>query len=481
MSLHGLDTPPSTQGGRPLRAGSLSQAISRDLARNNAPPTQNPTRIENGGAARPPDAQIQKEIDALRAQLAQAESERQKLRASLEESKETNFAKAGEAENLRRTMRKQTEQHAEEVTRLRQEMAEAENAKLDTERRMKLEMDQLRTAMTFKQYERETSRKGFPNVNASLRKRQAPGSTQTQNSTPTVSRIMEDIQHSPLSPKKKVSKGLMPPPPLPEKSFSNLTNSFAPSTSPVKQPRNGPKKPNETTLDYKDPFAPVQTSTQHPPNNKGKGKAKLEDNWLDENTTVPAISGYLLKAGTREGDSLLASTICSVILKCTKDKLDQSVLWHLGESTLTLLSALARTAGVLPVMLDSSYPPPWTVRVTRALGILASRPALVRGLLTFPEIDPATAHDLAKIPLVELLCRHLSVYRKNDTKEHHQELYDNVLIALSQLAIADTQSLTTLVDSLTLIPSLVSFIYHVTSAIWSELELSENSAQSDDS
>jgi hypothetical protein len=63
----------------------------------------------------------------------------------------------------------------------------------------------------------------------------------------------------------------------------------------------------------------------------------------------------------------------------------------------------------------------------------------------------------------------------------HRELYDNVLTALSQLAIADNQSLSTLVESLTLIPSLVSFIYNVTSAIWSELEMSENSARNHNS
>ncbi|KAG8734671.1 hypothetical protein FRC12_018428 [Ceratobasidium sp. 428] len=130
-------------------------------------------------------------------------------------------------------------------------------------------------------------------------------------------------------------------------------------------------------------------------------------------------------------------------------------------------------------MLDLSYPPAWTTRATRALSVLASRPALVRGLLTFPETDPPTPHDPAKIPLVELLCRHISAYRKHDDKDHYRELYENVLTTLSQLAIADTQTLTTLVDSLTLIPSLVSFIYHVTSVIWTELELSENITRSD--
>ena len=57
-------------------------------------------------------------------------------------------------------------------------------------------------------------------------------------------------------------------------------------------------------------------------------------------TVVPAFAGYLLQAGVREGESLLASTICSVILKCTKEKPDDTVLWHLGETALALCETL---------------------------------------------------------------------------------------------------------------------------------------------
>lgn len=123
---------------------------------------------------------------------------------------------------------------------------------------------------------------------------------------------------------------------------------------------------------------------------------------------------------------------------------------------------------------------------------------MVRGLLTSPGTDPPVAPDPSKVPLVELLSRHLAAYRKHDAKEHvrgvsvlyrwcsysqcydiiqQRELFENILTALSQLAIADTQSLSTLVDSITLIPSLVSFTYQVTSGLWSELELFENSSR----
>lgn len=45
-------------------------------------------------------------------------------------------------------------------------------------------------------------------------------------------------------------------------------------------------------------------------------------------------------------------------------------------------------------------------------------PPLVRSLLGFPEADAATPRDPAKIPLVELLCRHLTAFRKQDVNEH---------------------------------------------------------------
>lgn len=60
----------------------------------------------------------------------------------------------------------------------------------------------------------------------------------------------------------------------------------------------------------------------------------------------------------------------------------------------------------------------------------------------------------------------------------YRELYDNVLTTISQLAIADSQSLTSLVESMTLIPSLVSFIYNVTSVIWSETAAAERDGSS---
>ncbi|QRW08371.1 hypothetical protein RhiLY_07370 [Ceratobasidium sp. AG-Ba] len=638
-SMQGIDTPPSTQGtqaARPLvRAASLSQAISRGLARSNAPPTQQPIRVESYVSTRAADGNLQKEIEALRAQLAQAESERQKLRISLEETKENSFAKAGEAENLRRTMQKQNERHAEEISRLRQEMTDTENAKLDIERRMKLEMDQLRTSLTFKQHEKETSRRGFPNVNSTIKKRQAPGSTQTESSTPSIFRMMDGQHSSPLSPKKRVPRASMAPPPVPgkltlnlhalvitrlfarkEKSFS-VTNSFNRSTSPVK-PRNRSLKPEQSIFGQDDSFAPVHTSTQNP--SKDKGKARAEDGWMDDHANTPVqrltfgtqtfwdpprpatqapfalepdvfgsnappqtparvieaassvdliepmdyadeailfrppegqktfslqhllmtpvspdlhkrfsvactglfdafgASSNVVDAETPIWDQCASKASLALVqiaqvfdeskhldplrilfdllnLVSEREKLDDTVLWHLGETALALcetlgwqamddgvvrLSALARTAGVLPLMLDTSYPAPWIAKATRALCNLASRPALVRGLLSFPDLNPPVTNESTKVPLVELLSRHLSAYRKHETEEHHKELYSNILTALSQVAITDTQSLTTLVDSLSLIPSLVSFICHVSSAIWSELELVENRALGED-
>lgn len=72
-STQGLDTPMSTQGSRPLiRAGSLSQAISRGLSKNGMPASQQPPRVAPEPSTQyygNPD--LQKELEALRAQLAQ--------------------------------------------------------------------------------------------------------------------------------------------------------------------------------------------------------------------------------------------------------------------------------------------------------------------------------------------------------------------------------------------------------------------------
>ncbi|KAH7339521.1 hypothetical protein B0J17DRAFT_655508 [Rhizoctonia solani] len=658
-SIQVFEAPLSTQGFRPLiRAGSLSQAISRGLSRNGISFTQQSSQsqmqIDNG--SRDLDAKrLESEVEALRAQLTKAESEREGLRTSLQQNKEVTFAKAGEAENLRRTMSKQTEQHAEEVARLRNEMAEMEKAKVALEVQMKQDMDRFRTEMAFKQ---DPIRKGFPNVNSTIKKRQVMGSSHTPQSTQAFSRAAE-LQSSPLSPTKRPTRKTMgPPAPPPEKSFNNLTNSFARSTSPIKARL--PSRPlvEDSFDDYEDssiwpgssrfedkgkgkgsttwrdgtehdigparslkfqepeywrshpipatqapfvlepdvfgansqPKTPRKSRDEANPNvevtepvdlaeelrmlllahvilfdssearkafslqtvltasipdvlrqrfdaactslfnalsgwfppltgedggnsnawDHSARKASLalaqlaqiflEAGLLDSlhvlvnllasiSAIIPAFAGHLLEAGTKDRESLILEVLCDTIVKFFKKPLESGEAWHLAESMLGLCEALAshakddcvtrfsvlsRRAEVLPILLDLAQPPPWSVRVTRLLAILGSKPLLARALLSFPDANPPATRDLARVPLLESLCRHLTAFRKHNIGEHHRELYENTLTALAQLAIADTQSLTTLVDSPSLLLSLVFFIYHVTSAIWSEVALAEN-------
>ncbi|KEP55433.1 hypothetical protein V565_005140 [Rhizoctonia solani 123E] len=643
-SIQVIEIPPATQGLRPLiRAGSLSQAISRGLVRNGVPLTQQQSQsqmqIDNG--LRDPGAKrLQTEVQVLRDQLAKAESERQSLRASLQQNKEATFAKVGEAENLRRTMSKQTEQHAEEMARLRQEMVEMEKARVALEAQMKLEKD--------------PTHRGFPNVNSTIKKRQVMGSSHTPGSTQALSRAAE-LQSSPLSPTKRPIRRTMGPPAPPlEKGFNNLTNSFTRSTSPLKtRVRSRPlvegsfnnhqdnsiwsglnrfqdkgKGKSSTTwpdseehsagpargLNFEEPeswrtfpipatqapfamepdvfgasslpktpkkrrdeanlsmeviepvdllrmlllahvilFGSLETPktfslqtvlTASVPDNlrqrfdtactslfnafsgstalltgeKGENgsvwdhsaqKASLalaqlaqvfQEAGLFEplhvlvnlltsvSAVIPAFARWLLAAGTKDHDSLILEVLCDTFVKFFKKPLESGGVWHLAEGMLGLCEALAsqakddcvirfsilsRRAEVLPVLLDLAQPPPWTVRVTRLLGILGSKPSLARALLSFPDIHPPVTRELAKVPLIESLCRHLTAFRKHNLSEHYRELYENILITFAQLAIADSQSLVTLVDSPSLLLSLVSFIYHVTSAIWSEVALAE--------
>jgi hypothetical protein len=72
-SIQVIEAPPNTQGTRPLiRAGSLSQAISRGLTRNGIPLTQqqSQSQMQLDGGMNDPDAKyLQNEVKALRAQL----------------------------------------------------------------------------------------------------------------------------------------------------------------------------------------------------------------------------------------------------------------------------------------------------------------------------------------------------------------------------------------------------------------------------
>ncbi|CUA66918.1 hypothetical protein RSOLAG22IIIB_00368 [Rhizoctonia solani] len=637
-SIQVIEAPPlATQSLRPLiRAGSLSQAISRGLARNGIPLTQQPSQsqLQMGNGLRDPDAKrLQTEVEALRAQLAKAESERESLRTSLQQNKETTFAKVGEAENLRRTMSKQTEQHAEEMARLRQEMVEMEKTRIALEVQMKQAVDHARTDTIFASFQKDPTHKGFPNVNSTIRKRQVMGSSHTPGSTQGFSRAAE-LQSSPLSPTKRPVRKTMGPPALPlEKSFNNLTNSFARSTSPIKsrirsrplaegsfdnhedssiwsqsnrfqdkgkgkmvtawtddqedntgvarsskfeEPESwrifpvpatqapfaiepdvfGPSSLPKTPMKHRDDAIPsvevtepvdladelrmlllahvilfdssdtqrtfsLQTvltasipdnlrqqfdaactslfnafsgSTALPIGETGESgstwdhsatKASLalaqlarvfqEAGLLDSlhalvnlltsiSVVIPAFARCLLESSTNDHDSLILEVSCDAIVKFFKKPLESGGAWHLAESILALCEALAshakgdcvmrfailsRRAEVLPILLDPAQPFPWSVRVTRLLAILGSKPLLARALMSFPE------HDL---------------------NEHHRELYENILATFAQLAIADSQSLATLVDSPSLLLSLVSFIYHVTSVIWSEVALAENPA-----
>ncbi|KAJ1304476.1 hypothetical protein OPQ81_005623 [Rhizoctonia solani] len=666
-SIKVIEVPPATQGLRPLiRAGSLSQAISRGLARNGISLTQQQSQSQiqvDSGFDAPGAKNMQTEVAALRAQLAKAESERENLRASLQQNKEATFAKVGEAENLRRTMSKQTEQHAEETARLRQEMAEMEKAKAALELRMKQEMDHLRTEMTFKQHERDTSRRGFPNVNSTIKKRHVMGVSHTPGSSQGLSSTVEHPS-SPLSPTKRPIRKTMgppaPPAPPPEKRrvstisqtrlfvLPRLSNPvFAQGclrrTPPTTMKRAlfgrgqtasktmGRGKATTTwgddeehsadparTLKFEEPEywrshpipatqAPfaiepdvfgASTLPKTPMKNRDEAIPSVEvtepvdlaeelrmlllahvvlfnsretcktfslqaaltasipddlrqrfdaactslfnafsgsvasltggstenSNTWDYSATkaslalaqtaqvfqeaglleslhilinllasiaaiIPTFAGYLLEAGTKDQESLILEVLCNTIVKFFKKPPESGGAWYLAEGMLGLCEALAsqaegdsvmrfsilsRRAEILSILLDLSQPSAWSVRVTRLLAILGSKPLLARSLLGFPETNPPAAKDLARVPLIESLCRHLTAFRKHNISEHYRELYENILTALAQLAIADKQSLTTLVDSPSLLLSLVSFIYHVTSAIWSEVALAEN-------
>lgn len=61
-------------------------------------------------------------------------------------------------------------------------------------------------------------------------------------------------------------------------------------------------------------------------------------------TIIPPFSGYLLKAGGQDEGSLLLDTVCNVIVRFFKGRVESGAVWHLAESVFALCEVLASHA-----------------------------------------------------------------------------------------------------------------------------------------
>ncbi|KZO98965.1 hypothetical protein CALVIDRAFT_561889 [Calocera viscosa TUFC12733] len=116
------------------------------------------TAVSPGGAGAP-DPVWEKELAALKAQMAQLQSKNQSLEAAKAAAEELQYAKAGEVSNVRRLMEQQSRANADALQKIKAEKEEVIKAKEAAEHDMRLEIERFKTQMMFKQHEFETTTK----------------------------------------------------------------------------------------------------------------------------------------------------------------------------------------------------------------------------------------------------------------------------------------------------------------------------------
>ncbi|KAI6046073.1 hypothetical protein EDC04DRAFT_3053491 [Pisolithus marmoratus] len=163
----------------------------------------------------------------------------------------------------------------------------------------------------------------------------------------------------------------------------------------------------------------------------------------------------------------------------------------LGKSTLRLLEALAhkatgdaesafalvpRSPSVLAVLLHPSRPQWFLLASVRLLAWVSSMRGLFRPLLSFPEgeheIGNGEARDLTRLPQIDLLC---SLLTDSDSMSlEADKLKAWIVLLFGMLSAAHPDAVVILVESHTLIPSIILRLCHLADRV---LEMEEGDGQ----
>ncbi|KAI0360875.1 hypothetical protein OH77DRAFT_1418909 [Trametes cingulata] len=183
---------------------------------------------------------------------------------------------------------------------------------------------------------------------------------------------------------------------------------------------------------------------------------------------------------------LLVCETVSAHLKPTDGGLDESrselatevlglleiICWYTPPDLAMRLSVLLRKAGVLSTLVNAAQPTWLLLRVMRALTLAASYHSLWKHFLSFPLPDApgedAALRDFTKIPHIEQLAA-LLIERTRDGPEC-RPLREAILNLITTLAVAHTDALHILLQSHTLLPSIIAFLHNITAPLWEEDE-----------
>ncbi|THH05276.1 hypothetical protein EW145_g4910 [Phellinidium pouzarii] len=142
----------------PLKTTGMARLSSQNTQSPGSFPPRIIARNEDVTIACESDVHLQEQIAALKAQLENLDREHNQAKNALKEAEVVRFAKEGESNAQANFVERQAaQQHAEDLTKLRQtkEAAEAEQARIQKD--MREQMDRLRTEYVFKQHESESS------------------------------------------------------------------------------------------------------------------------------------------------------------------------------------------------------------------------------------------------------------------------------------------------------------------------------------
>ncbi|EGN99743.1 hypothetical protein SERLA73DRAFT_179920 [Serpula lacrymans var. lacrymans S7.3] len=215
--------------------------------------------------------------------------------------------------------------------------------------------------------------------------------------------------------------------------------------------------------------------------------------------TIPSFSPVLVSIRKDESDedspAEIVSIFCTIVqnfftlFKDTKAEIDpdvaslarenmdlfESLCWQLPSDLESCLTLIVRSPQVFTILLDASQPPWLLERSARLLVWLSARKSLFRVLLSFPEpeIPNGNMADFTKLPHIEALCSLLV-----DTSRGGPEITsmkESILTFFSMLSQSHLDALTILVESRTLVPSLVAYLTHSSTPLWEDDDLLRSS------
>ncbi|KAL6308039.1 hypothetical protein BKA93DRAFT_765040 [Sparassis latifolia] len=152
-------------------------------------------------------------------------------------------------------------------------------------------------------------------------------------------------------------------------------------------------------------------------------------------------------------------------------RLLEMLAWSAPDDLAIRLSFILKSPNVLSILLAPSQPTWLLHRSARLLAFLASHPSLFRYLLLYPETNAGEAlgeKGFRHIPYIE----QLSFYLTDITRQGPEAdlLRESILTFVAGLVVAHPEAQGILAETETLIPSIILFLYNLTTPIYEEDE-----------